>query len=78
MPDNRGTLADHAVVPPAVPDAPDELLQLTVLTSLDAVPAMLIDAADVDTMVNAGEVIFSEGGAPLGPLGGVGLEGVAP
>ena len=59
-------------MPVAVPDEPVELLQVTDVTSADAVPLMAMAAAEVETIVNPGDVIFKPGGAPDA---GAGLDG---
>lgn len=66
VPDTSGTVADQLAVPLAVPDPPVELDHVTEVTSPDAVPAMVIEAAEVDTIVNPGEVIFKAGGPAAG------------
>src|SRR5581483_9056773 len=56
--------AVQADVPLAAPDDPVELLQVTEVTSAGAVPLTAMLAAEVDTMVKAGDVMFRFGGAP--------------
>jgi len=73
VPGTSGTFADQLVVPVAVPVDAVELLQVTEVTSPEAVPMIAIVAAEVETIVNPGEVIFRPGGAPDG---GAGLDGV--
>ena len=63
-PTSRGTEADHAVVPDAVPASPLEVVHRTEATLDEAVP--LTDRADavVATMEAGGAVITSDGGVP--------------
>ena len=59
----RGTVADQAVVPLAIPDVPKLVLQVTWFTptlSL-AVPLSVTKAAVVDMVAVEGEVIVSDG-----------------
>ena len=82
VPTSRGTLADQAVVPDAMPEDPVELLHLTELTATLslALPAMASDETVVELMVNPGESIDSVGatvsvagvGVGFGVVGGVG------
>ena len=72
MPTSSGTLADHLLVPEAVPEYPVELLHFTAATptlSL-AVPLNASEAEDVATIVNPGEVILSDGGVVSLLVGG--------
>ena len=76
LPTSSGTVADHFVVPEAVPESPVESIHFTAATptlSL-AVPLTAMDAEDVATMVNPGETILSDGGV-VSPLvgGGTGV-----
>ena len=85
VPTRSGTLADHLLVPAAVPEYPFEVVHCTDTTptlSL-AVPLTAIEAEDVATIVNPGETIFRDGGvvSPLvggctGGATGVGATGV--
>ena len=88
VPTNRGTFADQAVVPDAMPEDPVELLHLIELTATLslALPATASDEAVVEPMLNAGESIDSVGGTVsvagvgvgFGVVGGVGgVGGVA-
>jgi len=53
------------------------LLQVTEVASADAVPPMAMVGAEIETIVNAGEVIFMPGGVPdTGEDGGVFCETV--
>ena len=73
LPTSSGTLADHLLVPEAVPEYPVELVHFTAATptlSL-AVPLTAMEAEDVATIVNPGERILSDGGV-VSPLGCVG------
>ena len=73
LPTSRGTVADHCVVPVAVPEPPVEVLHATAVTptlSL-AVPLTAMEAEEVATIVNPGETILSDGGVVF-PLVGVG------
>ena len=76
VPTRRGTLADQAVVPAAIPDDPVELVHLTEVTATLslALPAMAMDEAVVELMVNPGESIDSVG-ATVSVAGGVGVGG---
>ena len=77
VPEMTGTVADQLAVPAAVPELPVELLHVTEVTSLDAVPEMARVSAEVETMVKAGVVIFRAGGLPDGGVAGaVGVAGV--
>ena len=63
FPISRGTVADQAVVPLAIPDVPKLLLQVTCFTptlSL-AVPLSVTEAAVVDIVAVEGEAIVSAG-----------------
>jgi hypothetical protein len=63
-PTSRGTDADQLVVPLAVPEEPVLVVQVTAVTptlSL-AVPLIAMEAAEVETVAEAGEAIDSEGG----------------
>ena len=74
LPTSSGTLADHLLVPEAVPEYPVELVHFTTATptlSL-AVPLTAMEAEDVATIVNPGETILSDGGV-VSPLVGVGV-----
>ena len=73
MPTSSGTLADHLLVPEAVPEYPVELVHFTAatLTLSLAVPLTAMAAEDVATIVNPGERILSDGGV-VSPLRGVG------
>ena len=51
-----GTVADHESVPEAVPLPPVELLQMTDVALVD-VPLIWMLLADVEMMVNPGDVI---------------------
>src|SRR5271157_5465156 len=64
LPTRSDTLADHFVVPEAVPESPVELVHFTVATATLslAVPLIAMEAEEVATMVNAGETILSDGG----------------
>ena len=70
---------DQLLVPDATPEPPVELVHVTcVMPRLScAVPLTMIDIAGVDTKVEAGDKIVSEGGAEpppgLGVAGSVGL-----
>ena len=64
LPTSSGTLADHLLVPEAVPEYPVELVHFTAATptlSL-AVPLTVMEEEDVATMVDPGETIVSDGG----------------
>lgn len=64
FPMRRGTAADQAVVPLAIPDMPKFVLQVTCVTptlSL-AVPFNVSEVAKVDSVAVEGEVIVREGG----------------
>ena len=64
LPTSSGTLADHLLVPEAVPEYPVELVHFTAATptlSL-AVPLTAMEEEDVATMVDPGETIVSDGG----------------
>ena len=74
LPTSSGTLADHLLVPEAVPEYPVELVHFTAATptlSL-AVPLTAMEAEDVATIVNPGERILSDGGV-VSPLRGGGV-----
>ncbi len=71
VPATSGTLAIQLAVPAALPEAPTELLQVTEVVSAEAVPPIAMPAAEVETTVSAGEVIFNAGGA----VGAGGLAG---
>ena len=65
LPTSKGMpAAVQAAVPLAVPEAPPDVDHFTDTTPTlsAAVPMHVMAAADVETMVNAGDVIFSEGG----------------
>jgi hypothetical protein len=64
VPSTSATFADHAAVPVAVPDEPVELPHVIEVASVDAVPLTVIVGAEVETTVNAGDVIFRAGGPP--------------
>jgi hypothetical protein len=70
-------VADHFVVPEAVPDPPVLVVQLTEATPTlsAAVPLKLIEAAVVDTVVDDGELIVIDGGV-VSELGVDGFAGV--
>jgi len=76
VPGINGTFADHVAVPVAVPPPPVELLHVTLVVFADAVPLTIIVAAEVETMVKPGEVIFRAGGVPAGDVGATGAPGV--
>ena len=63
VPTSSGTFADHAVVPEAVPESPFEVLHFTTVTPTASLadPAILMDAEEVETMVEPGVPILSEG-----------------
>ena len=79
VPTNNGMFADQDVVPDAAPESPVELVHLTAATptlSL-ATPLTVAVAALVETIVNPGDLICSDGGVvSLEPVGGVGPVGV--
>jgi hypothetical protein len=84
VPTISGTAADQLLVPEAAPEPPVELDQLTAVTPTlsAAVPLMVIEAEEVDTMLAAGDAMRNEGGersgAPCGGLdGGGGADGGA-
>src|SRR5437870_10096617 len=63
-PTSRGTDTDQFAVPLAVPEEPVLVAQVTAATptlSL-AVPLIVMEAAEVETVAEAGEAIASEGG----------------
>lgn len=66
-------------VPDATPDPPVEVVHVTceIPRASCAVPLTTIDAAEVETIVVAGDRIVKDGGAPpgLGLLGGLGFAG---
>src|ERR1039458_658551 len=64
LPTSSDTLADHIVVPEAVPESPVELVHFTAATATLslAVPLTVMEAEEVATIVNAGEPILSDGG----------------
>ena len=68
-------LADQEAVPAATPALPVELVHLTAVTATLslAVPLMAMVDALVDTMVNPGDVICSEGGVVSAFAGGAGV-----
>ena len=71
LPTSSGTVADHLLVPEAVPEYPVELIHFTAATptlSL-AVPLNAMEAEDVATIVSPGDMILSDGGV-VSPLGG--------
>ena len=72
VPTNSGTSADQLFVPEATPEPPVEFDQCTAVTPTlsAAVPRMVIEAEDVDTMLAAGDAMRNEGGARSGPPGG--------
>src|SRR5438105_14649953 len=68
LPTRSGTWADQFAVPEAAPASPNELFHFTAATpalSL-AVPLMVMLAEDVETTVEPGEVMLSEGGVVSG------------
>lgn len=71
---------DQLLVPEAEPEPPVELVQVTCATPRlsCAVPLTTIELTDVETKVEAGDRIVSDGGAELPPglglAGGLGLE----
>jgi hypothetical protein len=67
FPTNKGITADHDVVPVAVPELPVDVVHCTEVTPSPAVPLKEIFAAEVDTIVEAGEVIEIVGGAVVDP-----------
>jgi hypothetical protein len=69
-PTNNGIVADHAVVPLAVPEPPVDVVQVTreTATLSAAVPLTEIVADDVETMVEPGLTILSVGGTVSAPL----------
>ena len=72
LPTRSGTLADHLLVPAAVPEYPVEVVHFTAATptlSL-AVPLNAMEAEDVATIVNPGETILSDGGVVSALVGG--------
>jgi hypothetical protein len=77
-PATRGTCADQLVVPAAVPEPPVDVDHVTEVTPelSAAVPVTVRNAAVVLRMVEAGEVIRSEGGVGLALTGGVAGVGV--
>jgi hypothetical protein len=77
FPTNNGTVALQLAVPDALPAPPFDVLQRTaeIATSSNAVPLTAIDAADVETIVEAGERIRSAGGVVSLALGGAGGSG---
>src|ERR1017187_3681056 len=79
LPTSSGTVADHLVVPEAVPEYPVELVHFTAATptlSL-AVPLIAMEAEEVDTIVNPGATILSDGGVVSPLVGGVAAGGTA-
>src|ERR1035441_1869457 len=77
LPTSSGTVADHLVVPEAVPEYPVELVHFTAATptlSL-AVPLIAMEAEEVDTIVNPGATILSDGGVVSPLVGGVAAGG---
>ena len=80
VPISSGTVADQFVVPAAAPVSPVEVLHFTAVTPTlsAATPVTLRVAAEVETIVNAGEVMVSDGGVASVPgfAGGVGAGGV--
>ena len=72
-PVTRGTCADQLVVPAAVPEPPVDVDHVTeVIPKLSAaVPITVRDAAVALMMVDAGEVIRSDGGVGLALTVGV-------
>ena len=75
IPTISGIVALHCVVPLAVPDAPVLVDQVTLFTptlSL-AVPLNSMEDAEVETPVDEGELIVSDGGVVSGPVGGGGV-----
>ena len=88
LPTSSGMAAAvQPVVPVAVPEAPPDVDHFTETTPTlsAAVPLHVMTAADVATMVNAGDVIFSEGGTVSGvpgagvpPAGGDPVDGGVP
>jgi len=77
-PISRGIVAVHWVIPAAVPDWPVLVIQVIEVTptlSL-AVPLNTIEDEEVETEVDEGETIVSEGGVvSFGDFGAVGVEG---
>ena len=72
LPTSSGTLADHLLVPEAVPEYPVEVVHFTAATptlSL-AVPLNAMEAEDVATIVTPGEMIVSDGGVVSLLVGG--------
>ena len=69
VPVSSGTDAVHCVVPEAAPESPNEVDHFTIATATlsDAFPAMLIEAAVADAMVEPGDVIWIEGACVSGP-----------
>lgn len=65
-PVSNGMLALQFDVPSATPDCPKPFDQATDTTGPVAVPLKMIEAAEVDTDVDPGEVIASVIGAPPG------------
>ena len=84
LPTSSGTLADQFAVPEAVPASPPEVVHFTEVTATLSLAAPLIVrlAAVVETMVDPGELMFSDGGVVscpglAGDVGaGVGAGGV--
>lgn len=77
FPTSSGTLADQFVVPEAVPESPkdvDHFTDVTPTLSL-AVPLTVKLAEEVETTVDPGDVMFSDGGVLSGPglAGGAGV-----
>lgn len=72
-PVNRGTAELQVAVPVAVPEPPKLLAQVIVVTPILslAVPLITIEDSDVETTVEEGEVMVSEGGVVSVGLGGV-------
>ena len=81
VPTSSGTSADQLLVPEAPPELPVEADHRTIVTptSSSAVPLMVIEAEEVDTMLEPGDVMRNEGGVrsepPCGGAGGGGAVG---
>jgi len=77
VPCASGTSTFQVVVPAASPDRPVEFCHLTAATAMlsDAMPRMVITAADTETILPDGDVIFKAGGVVSGVDRGAG-EGV--
>ena len=73
-PVRSGIVADHCVVPWAVPDRPVLVDQVTAATPTlsDAVPENWSEDAEVDTMLPPGDVMVRVGGVVSLPAGGGG------